>query len=102
MSYTQLSKVVSKTRKVHQCNACFGKIHIGEKLIRYNGVYEGDFCTFKMCEPCVSLAEDFPRQIYGGEMSLGEGDIYELMFYNNVKTHAELRIIFEQEKLVKQ
>ena len=44
-----------KTNKPHECITCERIIPKGKKAYNYNGMYEGDWQNWYMCEPCEQL-----------------------------------------------
>jgi hypothetical protein len=57
-------------RKEHQCCECGTTIRPGQKYERTSGLWDGDFCTFKICQNCKRIRESL--------MALpGKRDCYE-------------------------
>ena len=44
-----------KTKKPHRCVTCNRIIPVGNKMYNYNGMYEGDWQNWYMCQPCETL-----------------------------------------------
>ncbi len=48
-------------RKEHKCDLCGGMIKIGEKYIRCNGMYDGEFFDSKHHVDCMGIIEKYCR-----------------------------------------
>lgn len=92
-----------KARKPYRCDHCFGAIEAGEVYCRYAGLWEGDFCSAKLCETCEKLhkkafdLDDFEEGIVFGElrdalMSLRDDEAREKLVFlfdtNRLKRRA--------------
>lgn len=57
---------IRRARLSHVCCECGGAIAKGEQYEYVGGVWEGDFCTFKTCMPCLRIRDDyFCSWVYG-------------------------------------
>ena len=48
-----------KARKEHRCSECHKTILPGDQYKREEGVWDGDFRTYKTCLSCLSLRDEF-------------------------------------------
>lgn len=46
------NRYLRKARKAHKCYECKEQINVGEKYHLYEGLYEGDFYSYKICIGC--------------------------------------------------
>ena len=63
-------------RKPHKCCECDRVIPTGEKYLRIEGKWDGDFLTFKQCTHCVALYRWFQVVCGGSTLS---GLAYDLV-----------------------
>jgi hypothetical protein len=69
-------------RKTHICCECDGEIKPGEKYHRAEGVWAGEWQTYKTCLPCHRIREDFCKDGWGfGEL---QDVIWECLGFNYV------------------
>lgn len=70
------SKLV-KTRKKHSCFICQRKFPKGSELIRCNGVYDGDWYSYYLCQFCDRLLSDEEYQdVWDDTLNEEAFDIY--------------------------
>lgn len=71
---------IKKTRKEHTCDCCKSIIQKGEEMIRYAGVYEGDFFTSKLCPQCDKIIEIYCDKYETNEWCMNEvlGEVWSL------------------------
>lgn len=48
-----------KAAKEHCCDECGDKIEVGERYQYISGKWDGDFMTFKTCEICARIRDDY-------------------------------------------
>lgn len=82
---------VKKTRKEHICDCCGSTIQKGEELIKYAGVYEGDFFASKVCPQCDKIVE-----FYCDEYGTNEWCLNEVI--GEVWNYAEVQELLKQIK----
>lgn len=50
--------LIKKCAKEHKCSGCHDTIEKGESYKRIEGLWDGDFSTFKFCEGCIKVMEE--------------------------------------------
>jgi len=54
-----IRETLPKARKIHLCSECHSKIQPGSIYERAEGVWDGDFRTYKTCLDCKSVRDEF-------------------------------------------
>ena len=75
--------LIKKTRKEHTCDCCGSIIEKGEELVRYAGVYEGDFFSSKVCPQCDKIIDFYCDEFDTNEWCISEV-IGEVWIYKEV------------------
>lgn len=63
---------VKKTRKKHICECCGSVIQRGEELVKFAGVYQGDFFASKLCPQCDKIIDFYCKITGSNEWCLDE------------------------------
>ena len=74
------TQTTKKTRKEHICDCCGSTIEKGEELIRYAGVYCGDFFSSKLCPQCDKIIQIYCDTYGTNEWRMNEilGEVWNL------------------------